>query len=76
MLVFNNAEVIFRFEQEIYTVDEGDGSIEICIKRDGVINRDIFLSVQTVEGSAVVMGEYQLATLTHHIEFSMSGYCK
>ena len=40
------------FEHETYSISEGDGSVEVCVKVSGVLRSSVTVSLTTVDGSA------------------------
>lgn len=40
------------FQQDTYTIIEGDGEVEVCVVLDGVINRDVAVELSTQDGTA------------------------
>ena len=44
--------VVLGFEHETYTISEGNGSVEVCVKVSGVPQSSLHLSLTTVDGTA------------------------
>ena len=40
------------FEHEMYSISEGDGSVEVCVQVSGVLRSSVTVSLTTVDGSA------------------------
>ena len=54
---FSLLDVTIGFEQTVYTVQEDDGSREVCVSlREGTLQTSVTVSVNTVDGSAT--GEF------------------
>ena len=50
--------VTIGFENETYPSDEGQGSVEVCVRMiDGGLQRDVEVTLGTQDGSAVGMQE-------------------
>ena len=45
--------VILGFEHETYSISEGNGSVEVCVKVSGVLQSSLRLSLTTVDGNAI-----------------------
>ena len=41
-----------RFEHETYSIGEGNGSVEVCVKVSEVLRNPLSVSLTTVDGSA------------------------
>ena len=44
--------VVVGFERETYSISEGNGSVEVCVKVSGVLQSSLRLSLTTVDGTA------------------------
>ena len=45
--------VILGFEHETYSISEGNGSVEVCVKVSGVLQSSLRVSLTTVDGNAI-----------------------
>ena len=45
--------VVVGFERETYSISEGNGSVEVCVKVSGVLQSSLRLSLTTVDGNAI-----------------------
>ena len=45
--------VILGFEHEAYSISEGNGSVEVCVKVSGVLQSSLHVSLTTVDGNAI-----------------------
>ena len=45
--------VILGFEHETYSISEGNGSVEVCVKVSGVLQSSLRLSLTTVDRNAI-----------------------
>ena len=45
--------VIVGFERETYSISEGNGSVEVCVKVSGVLQSSLRVSLTTVDGNAI-----------------------
>ena len=54
MSILFSTGVTIGFENETYSSDEGQGSVEVCVRViDGGLQRDVEVSLVTQDGSAV-----------------------
>ena len=44
--------VIVGFEHEAYSISEGNGSVEVCVRVSGVPRSSLSVSLTTVDGAA------------------------
>ena len=44
--------VVVEFANELCTISEEDGSVEVCVQVSGVIQSSLHLSLTTVDGDA------------------------
>ena len=44
--------VVVGFEHEIYSINEGNGSVEVCVQVSGIPRSSLSVSLTTVDGAA------------------------
>ena len=44
--------VVVGFEHETYSINEGNGSVEVCVQVSGIIRSSLSVSLTTVDGAA------------------------
>ena len=47
------ADVGVSVEDPSYTVDESDGTVEVCVVLNGTIERNVSVTISTSDGSAI-----------------------
>ena len=52
--------VVVGFEHKTYSISEGNGSVEVCVKVSGVLQSSLRLSLTTVDGDATGEQGYKL----------------
>ena len=51
-MYFSIYTVVVGFEHETYSIGEDDGSVEVCVQVNGVLQNSLRLSLTTVDGAA------------------------
>ena len=54
--------MVVGFEHETYSIGEGNGSVEVCVKVSGIPRSSLRLSLTTVDGAAKGEQGYTIAT--------------
>ena len=51
--------MVVGFEHETYSISEGNGTVEVCVRVSGILRSSLRLSLTTVDGAA--KGEIKLS---------------